>query len=95
MPVFLDTTAADFDTAFAALLNAKREDSPDVDAIVAGEAELRVNIGISAKPLRYYVDFGRPRLKLKVAHKMYLLCYHKTAENLGMLTGFAAEKIEL
>ncbi|MHA6263545.1 histidinol dehydrogenase [Arenibacterium sp. CAU 1754] len=35
MPVFLDTTAPDFDTAFAALLNAKREDSPDVDAIVA------------------------------------------------------------
>ncbi|MGE4326653.1 MAG: histidinol dehydrogenase, partial [Pseudodonghicola sp.] len=32
---FLDTTAADFETAFAALLGAKREDSPDVDAIVA------------------------------------------------------------
>ncbi|WP_417677018.1 histidinol dehydrogenase [Pseudodonghicola sp.] len=35
MPQFLDTTAADFETAFAALLGAKREDSPDVDAIVA------------------------------------------------------------
>jgi len=31
----LDATAADFETAFAALLNAKREDSPDVDAVVA------------------------------------------------------------
>ncbi len=35
MPVFLDTTAADFDALFAALLAAKREDSPDVDAAVA------------------------------------------------------------
>lgn len=36
MPVFLDTSDADFDAAFDALLSAKREDSPDVDAIVAG-----------------------------------------------------------
>ncbi|MEP1942378.1 MAG: histidinol dehydrogenase, partial [Sulfitobacter sp.] len=36
MPVFLDATAADFETAFTTLLNAKREDSPDVDAVVAG-----------------------------------------------------------
>ncbi|MEH6647957.1 histidinol dehydrogenase [Sulfitobacter sp.] len=36
MPVFLDATAADFETAFTTLLNAKREDSPDVDATVAG-----------------------------------------------------------
>ena len=35
MPVLLDATAADFETAFAALLSAKREDSPDVDATVA------------------------------------------------------------
>lgn len=35
MPVFLDTSDADFATAFAALLSAKREDSPDVDATVA------------------------------------------------------------
>lgn len=35
MPVFLDATAPDFETAFTQLLNAKREDSPDVDAIVA------------------------------------------------------------
>jgi histidinol dehydrogenase len=32
MPVFLDTADADFETAFVRLLNAKREDSPDVDA---------------------------------------------------------------
>ncbi|WP_137699365.1 histidinol dehydrogenase [Marimonas lutisalis] len=36
MPVFLDATAADFEPAFAALLSAKREDSADVDEIVAG-----------------------------------------------------------
>ncbi len=36
MPVFLDSAQADFETAFNALLNAKREDSPDVDAVVAG-----------------------------------------------------------
>jgi histidinol dehydrogenase len=35
MPVFLDTSDADFEAAFAALLSAKREDSPDVDAVVA------------------------------------------------------------
>ena len=36
MPVFLNTTEPGFETAFTALLNAKREDSPDVDAVVAG-----------------------------------------------------------
>ena len=35
MPVFLDTTDPAFETGFAALLGAKREDSPDVDAVVA------------------------------------------------------------
>ncbi|WIY27358.1 histidinol dehydrogenase [Parasedimentitalea psychrophila] len=35
MPQFLDTSADDFEMGFAALLGAKREDSPDVDAIVA------------------------------------------------------------
>lgn len=36
MPVFLNTQAADFDADFTALLSAKREDSPDVDEVVAG-----------------------------------------------------------
>ncbi|WP_037293855.1 histidinol dehydrogenase [Roseobacter sp. CCS2] len=36
MPQFLSTTDADFETRFAALLGAKREDSPDVDHVVAG-----------------------------------------------------------
>ena len=36
MPVFLDATADDFDAAFETLLTAKREDSVDVDEIVAG-----------------------------------------------------------
>jgi Histidinol dehydrogenase len=36
MPQFLDSRDADFDSRFAALLDMKREDSPDVDATVAG-----------------------------------------------------------
>ena len=35
MPQFLDTRSDDFEPRFRALLSAKREDSPDVDAIVA------------------------------------------------------------
>jgi len=35
MPQFLDTAAPDFEARFVALLGAKREDSPDVDAVVA------------------------------------------------------------
>ncbi|KHQ54480.1 histidinol dehydrogenase [Mameliella alba] len=35
MPVFLDSRQDDFETAFQALLGAKREDSPDVDSVVA------------------------------------------------------------
>ena len=35
MPQFLDHGDADFEMRFGALLNAKREDSPDVDAVVA------------------------------------------------------------
>ncbi|KIN71164.1 histidinol dehydrogenase [Sulfitobacter guttiformis] len=35
MPVFLDATAPEFEAAFNTLLNAKREDSPDVDSVVA------------------------------------------------------------
>ncbi|SHH34485.1 histidinol dehydrogenase [Cognatishimia maritima] len=35
MPQFLNTQDADFETQFTALLGAKREDSPDVDAVVA------------------------------------------------------------
>ena len=35
MPVYLDATAPDFEAAFMTLLNAKREDSPDVDHTVA------------------------------------------------------------
>jgi histidinol dehydrogenase len=36
MPQFLSTQDADFSAGFAALLAAKREDAPDVDAVVAG-----------------------------------------------------------
>ena len=36
MPQFLDASAPGFEASFAALLSAKREDSPDVDETVAG-----------------------------------------------------------
>ncbi|WP_417206758.1 histidinol dehydrogenase [Antarctobacter sp.] len=36
MPVFLDSRQDGFEAAFQTLLNAKREDSPDVDLVVAG-----------------------------------------------------------
>ncbi|MFU8883182.1 MAG: histidinol dehydrogenase [Rhodobacterales bacterium] len=36
MPVFLNASDLDFETAFAALMGAKREDSVDVDDVVAG-----------------------------------------------------------
>jgi histidinol dehydrogenase len=36
MPQFLSISDADFESRFAALLSAKREDSPDVDDVVAG-----------------------------------------------------------
>ncbi|NNK15936.1 MAG: histidinol dehydrogenase [Sulfitobacter sp.] len=36
MPQFLSFDDADFEASFAALLSAKREDSPDVDEVVAG-----------------------------------------------------------
>jgi histidinol dehydrogenase len=36
MPHFLDASSADFEPRFNALLSMKREDSPDVDAVVAG-----------------------------------------------------------
>jgi histidinol dehydrogenase len=35
MPAFLDSSSSDFEDNFVSLLNAKREDSPDVDKIVA------------------------------------------------------------
>jgi len=36
MPQFLDTREADFAPRFTALLEMKREDSPEVDDVVAG-----------------------------------------------------------
>lgn len=36
MPIFLNSTDATFEADFAAFLTTKREDSPDVDAVVAG-----------------------------------------------------------
>ena len=44
MPVILDAAQPDFEAQFAALLSAKREDSPDVDATVASIiADVRQN----------------------------------------------------
>ncbi|MGR3624638.1 histidinol dehydrogenase [Pseudophaeobacter sp.] len=48
MPVFLDTRDADFESAFEVLLSAKREDSPDVDTIVADIIEDVRNRGDAA-----------------------------------------------
>jgi histidinol dehydrogenase len=43
MPMFLNTRDADFEAAFLRLLGMKREDAPDVDAVVAGIiADVRV-----------------------------------------------------
>ena len=39
MPVFLDSTDANFEASFCSLLSMKREDSPDVDQVVAGIIE--------------------------------------------------------
>jgi len=36
VPLFLNTSDVDFEAGFAAFLTTKREDSPDVDAVVAG-----------------------------------------------------------
>ncbi len=58
MPVFLNTTQSDFDAAFAALLTAKREDSPDVDDTVAAIiAEVRARG--DAALLEYTARFDR------------------------------------
>ena len=48
MPVFLNAQDTDFETQFADLLSAKREDSPDVDATVAAIIEQVRGYGDSA-----------------------------------------------
>ena len=49
MPQFLSTTDAGFEAAFTALLGAKREDAPDVDAAVAA---IIADVRDGAPPLR-------------------------------------------
>ncbi|NBV61106.1 MAG: histidinol dehydrogenase [Rhodobacteraceae bacterium] len=67
MPQFLDASEADFEARFTALLGAKREDSPDVDAVVAaiiadvrsrGDAAL---VDLTAKFDRLQLDAGSLR----------------------------------
>lgn len=71
MPVFLDTMDAAFETGFTALLSAKREDSPDVDAVVAGIiADIRTRgdtalIELTAKLDR--LDLTSDRLQITTA----------------------------
>ena len=61
MPQFLSTTDADFETRFAAVLGAKREDSPDVDDVVAGIiADVRARGDVAVLDLTAKFD----RLKL-------------------------------
>ncbi|MEM6564347.1 MAG: histidinol dehydrogenase [Pseudomonadota bacterium] len=61
MPVFLNTTDIDFETRFNALLSAKREDSPDVDATVA-EIIAQVRGRGDAALLEYTTQFDRLNL---------------------------------
>jgi histidinol dehydrogenase len=64
MPVFLDTGAADFEAGFQSLLSAKREDSPDVDAVVAGIiADVRARGDLAVLDLTARFD----RLELQAA----------------------------
>ena len=58
MPQFLRTTDADFEAQFQALLGAKREDSPDVDAVVADIIE-RVRTKGDAAVLELTEKFDR------------------------------------
>ncbi len=58
MPVFLSTRDADFEDQFTALLGAKREDSPDVDHIVA-EIIADVRARGDAALLDYTTKFDR------------------------------------
>ncbi|PRY92533.1 histidinol dehydrogenase [Donghicola tyrosinivorans] len=58
MPVFLSTRDADFEDQFTALLGAKREDSPDVDHIVA-EIIADVRARGDAALLDYTAKFDR------------------------------------
>ncbi|MFW2543366.1 histidinol dehydrogenase [Primorskyibacter sp. 2E107] len=67
MPVFLDSQQDDFESAFTTLLNAKREDSPDVDDTVAGIiADVRARgdaavLELTAKFDRLELDAGGMR----------------------------------
>ncbi|MFW8596284.1 histidinol dehydrogenase [Cribrihabitans neustonicus] len=61
MPQFLNTADADFEQAFTALLGAKREDSPDVDA-VAGEIIADVRARGDAALLELTAKFDRLEL---------------------------------
>ena len=58
MPVLLDATTPDFETQFAVLLGAKREDSADVDDIVAGIIE-RVRKGGDTEVIALTAQFDR------------------------------------
>ena len=52
MPQFLDSSEPGFEDRFAALLSAKREDSPDVDEVVGAIKRSTVK-GKKAKARRY------------------------------------------
>src|SRR6056297_1614609 len=56
MPQFLDTTAAEFERQFAALLTMKREESPDVDGAVAtiiADVRARGDVAVIALTSRF------------------------------------------
>lgn len=72
MPQFLSTTDPEFEAAFQAVLGAKREDSPDVEAIVADIiADVRARgdaavIELTAKFDRLELDAARDEWKQMV-----------------------------
>lgn len=71
MAVHLKAWEPEFETAFAALLGAKREDSPDVDAVVAGIiADVRARGDAALRELTQRfdrVDLGRTGLRFAEA----------------------------
>ncbi len=88
MPHFLSTTAPDFDTAFGAILSMKREDSPDVDAAVAGIiADVRARGDAAVIDLTERFDRVRltpGTLRFSVA-EIDALCARVTAEDAAAL----------
>ncbi|WP_372892645.1 histidinol dehydrogenase [Rhodosalinus sp.] len=95
MPQFLDTTQADFDAGFAALLGAKREESADVDAAVRAileDVRARGDAALIELTARFdRVELTPDRLAFTPA-EVDALCAEVSAEDRDALE-LAAERI--